>query len=690
MPLHLCSRRSYVNVRIVSSWGDYIDQVHSFIVPEPLLTHALSPYFDAAMNQESVANSNAPDPPSAPRAHSRGPGLPSSPKSAGMPLPALRKPPSLSTLAMPSFTGMRPPSRSLLNAFQSLISQLPEENRDLLRTVTELIMATAQDSKATKMPLSNLLLVFCPSLNMNPPLLRVLCEAKGIWEEAPVMLIQKEDADEVIDISAECVEDGEEEFLDARDGTEEDDGEREILQYENVERALDDLSSSVEYQLSIEDTKVAAASRSRLMDPRKPASTMYLDTDDSSLLSQPVSPNSEPIPSGSSSKDDGSSFMSDQDSASRHYVELHSHSASPPLLSSSAESDTSTSTTNSSAHSSFSHLPILPVEDDLFAKKAQDQGKSVPLIAEPPMELSPTTPRRPTISNPIPVTLPVQFPISLTDVVHSRTSPAASGNRRSIPILSLPNLSPTIFPLDGFRTLDSPSPSSVRGKRLKKPSLQFLFSKKSASSLRNATSSPVLIGKPTISGPYLQTSRSASDSSVSTPLSAVTAPQASTFTLPPKLDTPIESSSLKLGMGIDDLESATDRDPPAPDEQEPPPRTSISSERSFLGVLSPTKSSTSLSSGRVQTPIADRFNRSPSPAATSVHSLVSPKGSEVLSTQLRPYPARARGAESTWSIASSNHLGILDDDEEQEDWTASVLMAADVDGHWTLSPSAIQ
>ena len=43
---------------------------------------------------------------------------------------------------------------------------------------------TAKRSRQTKMPLSNLLLVFCPTLNMSPPLLKVLCENEYIWEAA--------------------------------------------------------------------------------------------------------------------------------------------------------------------------------------------------------------------------------------------------------------------------------------------------------------------------------------------------------------------------------------------------------------------------------------------------------------------------------------------------------------------------
>lgn len=659
-------------------------------LPEPLLTHALIPYFEVAMNQEFVSNSNTPKSPPASRTHSRGPGLPSSPKNGGMPLPAIRKPPSLSTLAMPSFTSMRPPSRSLLNAFQSLILKLPEENRDLLRTVTELIKATAQNSKATKMPLSNLLLVFCPSLNMNPPLLRVLCEAEGIWEQAPVMVIQREEAD-VIDIKPEAAEESEEEFLDAREGTEED--EEESLQSESVGRTSEDLPSSVEYESSSEGGK-GVPSRVKLLGPRKPVSTMGLDADDSSLLSQPVSPASDLVRNGSL-RDDGSSCMSDRETSLKNYVD--SHSTSPPLLTS-AESDT-TSTTNSSAHSSFAHLPIPPVESDSFAKKAQEPGRPVPLIAELPMELSPTTPRRPLISNPMPVTGAIQFPTSSTGITSSHAPPAAAENRRSIPVLSLPNFSPPMFhsfPSDGSRSPDSPSASSILGKRLKKPSLQLLFAKKSsASSLRNVSSPEVLDAKPIISGPYLQNPRSASDSSVSTPRSAVTAPQSSTCALPPKLDTPIESSSLKMELGVDDLDFPTESDPDEPDAQERPPRTSISPRPPALPSAS--MSTTSLSSttppGRGQTPIADRFNRPPSPSAKSVLSITSlSRESEISSvlSHLRPYPARTRAATSTSSIASSNHLGLLEDDgEEPEDWTASVLMAADVDGNWIASSSAL-
>ena len=86
---------------------------------------------------------------------------------------------------MPSFAGARVISEAQRTAFSWLISQLPQENRDLIFTVVELIKATTARSQETKMPLGNLLLVFCPSLNMSPSLLRVLCEVEGIWDGPP-------------------------------------------------------------------------------------------------------------------------------------------------------------------------------------------------------------------------------------------------------------------------------------------------------------------------------------------------------------------------------------------------------------------------------------------------------------------------------------------------------------------------
>ncbi|KAI0330141.1 RhoGAP-domain-containing protein [Cubamyces sp. BRFM 1775] len=145
-------------------------------LPEPILTTALLSYFESAVSDdqnggETEGGSSQQPTPSA--SHGSVPGL------------GLRKPPSLSTLAMPSFVGMPSLSDAQVTALAFLISRLPQENRDLLFTVVELIKVTAARSKDTKMPLGNLLLVFCPSLNMSPTLLRVLCTSEAIWNGPP-------------------------------------------------------------------------------------------------------------------------------------------------------------------------------------------------------------------------------------------------------------------------------------------------------------------------------------------------------------------------------------------------------------------------------------------------------------------------------------------------------------------------
>ena len=64
----------------------------------------------------------------------------------------------------------------LVAGFQELTSSLPRENRDLLMTIAELLGKAARQSRATKMPLSNLLLVLCPSMSMNPGVLKIFVE----------------------------------------------------------------------------------------------------------------------------------------------------------------------------------------------------------------------------------------------------------------------------------------------------------------------------------------------------------------------------------------------------------------------------------------------------------------------------------------------------------------------------------
>ncbi|KAI0645376.1 hypothetical protein C8Q79DRAFT_1090834 [Trametes meyenii] len=153
-------------------------------LPEPLLTTGLLSYFESAVTGDQAGSEEA---------TSQQASVAVNPKN-GSHLP-LRKPPSLSTLAMPSFAGMRSISDAQVNALAFFISKLPQENRDLLYTVVQLIKVTCARVKDTKMTLGNLLLVFCPSLNMSPSLLRILCEAEAIWNgpsEPPIQEVAED------------------------------------------------------------------------------------------------------------------------------------------------------------------------------------------------------------------------------------------------------------------------------------------------------------------------------------------------------------------------------------------------------------------------------------------------------------------------------------------------------------------
>ncbi|KAJ6475337.1 RhoGAP-domain-containing protein [Mycena vitilis] len=556
-------------------------------LPEPILTQGLGPYFEAALVQESSLNEQ--DKTQRVRGPV-GPSLPSGPRSG----PAMRKPPSLSTLAMPNFTSMRPPSQSLLNALKSLIGQLPPENRDLIRTVADLIRATAKQSKETKMPLSNLLLVFCPSLNMNPPLLRVLCEAEGVWGD-------EESAEpEVVDIKRESV-------LDIR----------------APEPFPDDAVVDSNPQPDPLPSPLPSPNESRPRSPgarnqRMHPTAMYLDHEDStdgSSLSQVSRMLAENATLANSHSDDVSSVSTSEDISMEPRFDAPS-----PLLSSSAES-----LATPSSGPSLAHLPLdgKYVDHKLVIADSSDSQFNRP-------------PHRPTLSG-----SPVQFP---TISGNSPVTPLSS--TRPIPTVSMPSLTLANFSqkLDPNSAGSAP-PSPLR--RLKKPSLHLLFSKRSASPLTPSSPSG---GRPFISSPYLQPSKAASESSLSTPVSAVTAQEGSSSNLPPVLDTSIESSRLRLNLGIDvdspDLSPETEKresstaETPEPESPLPVPG---------------------------QTPIADWY-RAPSSSSLAVN-------------HLRPHPTRKISKASVASTTSSNRLGILDGDDNEEDWTQSVLLAADLD--WT-------
>ncbi len=496
---------------------------------------------------------------------------------------------------MPSLK-IPPPSKPLVDAIRSLIVKLPPENRDLIRTVVDLINATAKESSATKMPLSNLLLVFCPSLNMSPPLLKVLCEVEGIW------VGEEEEEDRVIDIRKQPKE--EDSIIESDDAlppptpakdevilisrTEDsieypdDVDSKSIFDEEESQlsgRVSSDNPSFFDYHASAEEDSLfseeqaAVPRRGREIIDRSEVPTVYLDTK-SHLSSSSGSSFHDPP---ETRRYDGSfilhPYSREEGSSSSLPFSLNNNlanspSPSPPPLSSSAES---IATPTSSANPSFLHLSLDVGEElkDSEQLRRNDIGlisararKTSGIVESESIEVR----KRPVISNPIPITGPVQFPFPNAQTKENSV-PSTPSKRRSIPFLSLSNLSTHSSGSLHNWELHTPvsSSSSSNGSpmceefRMKRPSLRLLFSKKSTSSL-SGNLEKSMIGMPFLNNLTLQhqdrpSPRTGSDSSISTPLSAVTAPQASSDCLsaassvkdlPPVLDTPIEDSYLKI------------------------------------------------------------------------------------------------------------------------------------------------
>ncbi|EGO00246.1 hypothetical protein SERLA73DRAFT_72973 [Serpula lacrymans var. lacrymans S7.3] len=599
-------------------------------LPEPILTHALAPYFEAAIlterNAQGPSQGNQP--------------LPSSPKFG------LRKPPSLSTLAMPVFAKSSPPSESLRRALSSLIARLPQENRDLLRTVTELINATASRSGDTKMPLSNLLLVLCPSLNMNPSLLQALCESEGLWDDGA-----SSDNHTSLDNDDMMVDQ-------VRNSSRSDDS---AVAVKEETKALPDsmeMHSKVTESLSVEDeTQDNAPSGGDVEDSARalpdipvgedPTSTLYVDceTSNDSLSSQSsparkassdsevTTPESCEITPSLPSPDDTSSVsQSSQDHRPPTPTSANynlSNPYSPPSLSSSAESLATPSTSSGSPSLPPKHFPLT----DEFDKSEPSDSPRSPVIAEAIHLPLPSTPKKQTVQ------AQFQFPSTGGSVP---STPVTS--RKFNPLLSLPSHSS----LSQADALTSSSLAS-RAKRMKKPSLHLLFSKRSASPMPvvspSVPSSTTSSTQQNFSQSYSSPSTSTSTSS---PESMVTAPQSSRYSFPPILNTAIDSSSLRLSLGIDEDEEDADHDSSRTYDSGPTPKNSSFHQAS--------KSNTSLATA-LETPIA-QFNSS----STSLNSF----------TSGAPY----------------RHLNVSisnDDKDDDDDWAQSVLMAADSEGGWSVN-----
>lgn len=750
------------------------------LVPEHILTQKLSPYFDVAIEQESH---NAPAPSTDFNASwnsgmRRGPGLPSSQKpasnmhtstasmssalacmsstssSSAFPHPNLRKPPSLSTLAMPSFSGMRPASHNLISALRSLIVKLPRENRDLLRTVVELINATAKESKMTKMPLSNLLMVFLPSLNISAQLLRVLCEEERIWfglvggeqerrkenRGEVVGGAEGEDKDEVLDVKRDTV------VLDIKRESGDDHQRREK---ENCDG---------EGEEEDEEEEIDAHRRWTVVN-RPEVPTVYLDSrsqaSSASVASSALVSSSRDASVSSTTE---SSMLPDDVSSDRHFMQRDA------MLSSSVESVLTPLT--SSAQSSMANLPLgtLDTAKNLSAKGGVDAtgapgGRPGIRVVEPaPLGLEidvvsgadENVAEREEGQTRTAIGSSLQYasshsppPTATMTTTPEKNLPQTplSPRRRSIPALSFPSLSAFTnghhgshrSPSSGSHGSEPASPaeslaSTTGGKngslRAKKPSLRLLFShsKKSTGSLNGSSREVVAVNTPgsapgsassfNLNQQQMRTASmvlasawsvdgqsGSSGSSVSTPISAVTAPAtavgsagagSSMLELPPVLDTPIEegpSLRLELGLGESPPGTAT-----APGQQQ-----QGAEEEAGKGKEKKERIKTMVG----QTPIADWY--STKSAASSVVDLPTPPpqhkpspdaiaglrgldsaddeddgdDEDDFEARRRTVMGRGRGA-SVSSQLSMNHLGL--EDEElggEEDWTSSVLLAAE-------------
>ncbi|KIJ18853.1 hypothetical protein PAXINDRAFT_166808 [Paxillus involutus ATCC 200175] len=483
-------------------------------LPEPILTNHLMPYFDAAMASERLTN-NAQDPP------------PPNPKNI---LPGLRKPPSLSTLSMPNFGGAHPPSDSLRKALSSLIARLPQENRDLLLTVTEVINHTAKRSSETRMPLSNLLLVLCPSLSMNPSLLQALCESEDIWKgvqpsrEAQTLTAITEDAHQSPVERLEAQSDNE---LPA--GADKSTSCPKLL---NESKRLVRPLPNVPVEDPVQSPEVVVVS-GPVNIPDIPAPPVSVSVPSRPRLSQDTIPR-VPIDSYETS----SSFSTTDDSSSVSHLSQGGRPVTPTSVNFRLTNPYSLSCSTDSLSVVSSGSPIhlvkpLPLVDDCGEPQSSNSPHS-PVIAEP-------------IALPIPILRPrrsalqaqFQFPGTGDNVTRSPLT-----HRKSTPSISVSS---------SISAEASSASSASRAKRLKKPSLHLLFAKRSASPMTSPSTQSQAVGASPLSTRQEGPSRWSS-ASESSPDSMVTAPQSSRFSYPPVLNTAIDESSISLALGIEDVE----------------------------------------------------------------------------------------------------------------------------------------
>ena len=417
----------------------------------------------------------------------KGPSLPSGPRDIG----PLRKAPSLSTLALPNFSGMRPPSQPLLNTFASLLARLPRENRDLLRTVIDVINFVVQ-RKEIRMPLSNLTLVFCPTLNMHPPIFRVLCEAEGIWNGPP---------DDWVDDSTSLDVKGD--TSDAPDCQSTDNGSEP--------------DSPTEPSLPQGDQSlVAAGAWDTLAGQHASGERTQDDFDEDSKETRPA-------------LDDHASYLSDSRPSTPAWGKGSLDPWSPPALTSSS--------------------------DSLTTPSMSSEGPSIPQVTAPTPLNTYHNAKESVVSTIIPdfvrtSPVPSSHPVTHAPVVFPRTETAPGTPSSSQHSSRLPSLS--IIPLES----GSPSQRPKKMKRpsltalFSKTSVSSLRSSRLFSS--SSSSSPYYDARdsPCRSTPASpRTPASIAPSIISTPSLL---PRRSSSSLPPLLNTQIDASSLSLAVGLEE------------------------------------------------------------------------------------------------------------------------------------------
>ncbi|KAF8552504.1 RhoGAP-domain-containing protein [Imleria badia] len=465
-------------------------------LPEPILTNQLMPYFDAAMASERLTNNIQDLPPS-------------------NDIYGLRKPPSLSTLGMPNFGGAHPPSESLRKALSTLISRLPQENRDLLFTVTEVINHTSKRSSETKMPLSNLLLVLCPSLSMNPSLLQALCESQGIWHG-----VQRKDG---LDLDAIAGETNQSSLGFSKEGAEIEDA----VGTDQIASHLGPPSESKRCVRPLPSLPTADGSTSVSSSPST-CEPLGLRISGHDVISR--HPLDAETSSPSFSATDDSSSISHLSQSGRPVTPTSlnfklTNPYSPPSLSCSTDS---LSVPSSSSGSPMQLVKSLKLVDECNEQQPSNSPHS-PDIAEPiPLPIPSLRPTQP------PPEAQFQFPGPRDSVIRNPIM-----HRKSTPSIS--------FSSSISAEARSASIAS-RAKRLKKPSLHLFFSKHTPSP--GPTPQTPVVASPLAA--LQEGALRSSSTSGSSPDSMVTAPQSSRFSYPPVLNTAIDESSISLALGIQD------------------------------------------------------------------------------------------------------------------------------------------